>query len=365
MSCSEKLKICVAKSAGSDAACRILLASFNSAYSYAGKGTIIRMKNSLKIAAAILAIVFIAGIFIIARYADRAQSSFEGDSKEEGLAELQAERLELLSKLEDRKEELSREQVGDGHMMIMFTSPDELIYTDVYPISAGLPGNIVLWRSDMPSNDGNITWDQLRELTGAGWGICLGFDGEDDPSAWSDEMQNALSAEGISSPSAVYLADGKYTDSLGAALKNLGYNTVIHHGETGELSCTSVTDNLWLPGAAGWYSENSSSMPKTIAQNGGSLVFTVGFNSEGTERYDHERYASLVNRLLSFKEQYKLETAAMSTAFNYYVTLTEANNKRDAEDTEIVRLEKLLDECERKLYEVYGVSSDETDNSAD
>lgn len=303
------------------------------------------MKTFLKIFAAILALAVIAGIVFAARRADSEQQYSDPEKQE--LSELKRERVELLAEIEEREQKLERQHIGVGHMMLMFISPDEQIFTEVYPDSKGLPAGIVISPSAMPGDEGFLSWDQLRELLDAGWELCLGLGDADAVSDWHRQMQEAFTESGVDLPSTVYLTDREYDDSLGSELKALGYTIVIHHGEAGGISNIKVEDGFWLPGAVGWYCEGSSSMPKSIAANGGSLVFTLGVaGGIGDERYDHARYVALIERLLYFEAQYGMKTATPSAAFDYY---TELSKLGEIEDEELSRLKELLDECERKI----------------
>lgn len=317
------------------------------------------MNKILNIAGAVLAFAVLIIIFSFARSIDSRQATYSEEQIR--LSKLQASRAKIIDRQNDRISELEDESRGDGHLMLLFTEPDAHIYSDIYPISDDNPCNLLIDLSDLPGEDGNLTWDEIHSLLDAGWGLCLGWDGSSDLAQWHDQMQQIITDFELPDVPYVYLTALCYTDEIKDSLYSLGYHTVIQHGETGEISCTALQNDIWLPGAVGWYSENSSSMPKSLAYNGGSLVFTIGF-TYSDEIYDQNRFLSLIERTDYYKESCQLSVCSVESSYEYYKELT--NKTSDIyNDSVLIAIQEELDEVDKQISELEAIiKQSNTDN---
>lgn len=328
------------------------------------------MKTLLKAAAVFLAVIAIAALYFAAIYADSRRGRVSAEQVE--LAELQSKRVELTKEKQELENSLEKEHKGTGHMILLFTQTDERVYTEAFPAASDIPCSLLLTPDNLPDSDtkgttaaadnkdgkkpsAKLSWEQIKELSGAGWGICLGWDGSAEIKEWHEQMQKALADAGMPVCTAVYLNGTKYKEENGKRFSELGYKTVIHHGEANgnDLSCTAVENSLWLPGAIGWNAQNTSTMPKTLAADGGSLVFTIGYDNTD-EMYEAERFTSLIAKLKEYRDAEELFACTPDSAYEYYEKLTAENKEIAAGYDAADAIQEQIDEVNERIDDIYA-----------
>ena len=303
-----------------------------------------------------LILLFIGAIalFTLMKIARRADSQrFVIDPEQIELSDLSEEAVALTHQIDSLKEKREKQLTGSGQMSVIFTEPNERIYSEAYKMSNDIPFVVLISENDLPGSDGNLSWTQLSELIDAGWGLCLYWDGSTEPEVWDSNMRQLLADHHLDEVKSVYFPKNNFITALAAEFAALGYHTLVHHGENGlPTSCTSIDEaGLWLPGACGWSSQGSSSMPKNTAINGGSLTFTINYSQED-ELYEEERWHGLMEVLTKYRNENGLVVGTLEGGYDHYAALAKANSTGTLYDADIASLQEQLDTVRKRIAEI-------------
>lgn len=312
-------------------------------------------KERIIIIAALLAIVGLVFLLRESNHADTAQEQLAKE-REQQVFNLLTQRDELQRQLDELNDSAERERVGNGQMVILFTQPRALLYTEIYPLTkaAGVPCVVAVSESWFPGSAGCITTAQMQELEAAGWGVCMAWDGVSDIHEWSERMRKRVEDADFSGGTSVYCPDGSYTTDVGKAFANEGFQIIVHHGESLSLSCTELKDSVWYPGAYAWNGIGSGSMPKNTAQVGGSLIMTISFE-EGVEQYESDRFESLLSVSTTLTEKYGLQVTTLWRGRTYYLERPVVQDKEKKQQA--VEIEEKIRLLQSEIDSIYAQES--------
>lgn len=332
------------------------------------------MTRKNKIACIALALVFVlmlcgfGGYNLIVAEAERAYME-----KIKRYAEpYEIEKAEYSIEMTNLERELNDLLPCGSTMTLVVTSPDEMLYTEVYPIFSGvskynstsenlsLVGTICISPTDLPGGDGNITEEQFSELLAEGWTTALyvGHTAASDLAVYLDSAEVAFASIGITMPNAAYFAPGAYSTEYDGLLVEYGIRNIVHHEEEGfSLIGADLNGSLWRAGDIGWNTTGVSNASFTaLLANSGNLVFSLGFDENDLSRRfigDEMGNSSFARMLDKFRECIRsgeMRVGSMSGAreaykeYNEkYVELSPTLEPRRVElQTEIDRVNKIL-----------------------
>lgn len=196
----------------------------------------------------------------------------------EAEAKWQAERQPLLlrrSEITSSLVEMDRREnavTGSSRAIVLFTAPDARILTEAVPLmtGAGFTGTIALGADAFPGDAGCLTVEQLSELTGQGWELCLLTEPGTDVAALHARVAEA----GLPAPQALYAPEGSVdADALEAALA-LGIRVVIAYG--GQPGGDVPEEISWIP-AAGAMDDNLGFLYDTALAGRTAFAMTEGW----------------------------------------------------------------------------------------
>lgn len=281
---------------------------------------------------------------------------------EEELRQLEVERHRLQQELDTVQTEYKKEAHGTGSLVLLFTSLNEQVYTDIYPQMEefGFKGVLVLSEDSRPGAVGCMSRKQFKELTDAGWECCLLWDEDVEEENWAAEGGRLARSAGIAAPEAVYFQADTYDSDVDSFLIKKGFLTAVHHGEQKlPLILSEAGEGIWQAGAMPWGQTDAQKMVQEAIEQKGNLVFTVGDNS-AEEKYDSRRYLSMLDYLYSCCESDTLKVLSLSEARDYRQGLSEgleglteiySGQKTDLE-SRLEDLNQRIDEIIRKYGKI-------------
>lgn len=305
-------------------------------------------RQVLKFVGVFLVVALLGVMLWFARAEDSRLAQVDSRQKDYTiLSDRKAALSKQISVLEQDREQM---KIGNGQMILLFTEPDERIFTEIYPLTdRNTPGVLLLSAGNFPGGEGKLNLSQVDDLRKAGWGLCLGWDGKTDPYEWHREMLGLLTATNFGEVHSLYFPSGAYTGEKAEIFASLGYTTMIHHGEQGlSFSCPVVENGRWLPGAVGWYADGAKSMPKSTALGGGSLIFTIGF-TEPQEMYKQSRFENLLSMARKYAESHSFRISTLENAYDYYLHLPEPFAEGYPQDAQIAALQEEIAQLEEQL----------------
>lgn len=260
----------------------------------------------------------------------RAQARQEANTEmEQEIRPLELERHRLQQELDDLNTEYTIEAQGKGSLVLLFTNLDERIYTEIYPImnAFGFVGVLALEESRFPGSEGCMNQEQLKELIDAGWECCLRWKPDSDAENWAETERRLAEKAGISCPAAVYFPADSYEPERETILGEMGFQTMVHHGE-GELSLLSseIGEGPWRPGAMGWEQKGAAKMLDEAVTQRGDLVFTVGTDT-AEEEYEKDSFISMLEKADIYCDVDELKVMTLTEAREYRKGLEEGREE--------------------------------------
>lgn len=220
---------------------------------------------------------------------------------QEAVQELEYQRRrveEQLVKLE--RKHTDKRDCGMG--IVLFENPSERIYTEVLPVMQEyeLTGAVVLTPQSYPGQTGCITVEQMKELAEAGWIFCAGWDGEAELQTLAEPFQKLK----LSKTKTVWMQpETVHFDET--ALKNAGYLTVFHHGESGNLLTNQDENGLRLIGTILWNDPAILAWLDAAVEQCGLLAIGVDFETDYGD-FNEELFRNMCRILKEHSEQFLL-----------------------------------------------------------
>ena len=315
----------------------------------------------------LLAVFLLAALWYVQRQEQTDAGRYEVLDQE--ALPLQVEKRELERELDALEENYEQQMKGMPTAEIVVTDMDEALYDQLYPVmqEAGLQGIMALSDTEYFGRAGNISVSQFNEMLEAGWGYCLGWDGEGDFAEWMSGMAERLRDTRLSVPEAVYFAQGSYSSEYDEILRQYDVTVAVHHGE--EEKAVIVTDDgqgdIWYPGAIVWNRSGVRNDFAELISAGGNLTVSVRFAEDGGENTaqdtDREIYVenSFRNMLEYITQQISEGKLLVMTGFEAArACRTEAENSAAGllQELETRRqdLEAQIGELESRIDEIYG-----------
>lgn len=297
------------------------------------------------------------------------QNSFIEKSREleemnERVMELQQEQIRLSSERSALMKDYEIEVVGNGTLQIVFTAPTSDVYDTAYLAFqeySNISGVIAINESLLPDREGMMTAFAAQEMASVGWNFCyyvseaeLSKYGADDAAVleYLSSINHKAEEMGLTVEPAVYFKDGEYRSEYVNALKAAGMKVVIHHQEDAslELIATEESDGMWFVGGVGWRSSGAPNNMNIAANSGGSLVFTIGNNSE-TEEYLDTSFHAMLKKI----EAYIREGSLTVGGFDDMISVQNIGVTADYIDKYETRMKEIsdrLDEIKRIMGEI-------------
>lgn len=291
-----------------------------------------------------------AGLWNV-RNQEREQAA-AADAKEAEARPLLVEKYRLIQELNDLKDQLERNESGDGSVVIVFTQAREEVYTQAYPIleEYGYQAVLALSADEYPGQAECVSLSQYRELLQAGWSVCVRWDGIQPLTAYVKQIKEICRDLDTELPDTIYVDEGCYSEEEDELIYRLGFSNVIHHGESGRsLLTTDVEDDLWHPGAMPWNRSGIKTALKATADSGGNLVLSVDF-SGGESQFTETAFPKLCAYLQGLEQT--LFVTDIQSARDYREEVQARTTDTELE-AEIARVQSQIEELEAQYRAIY------------
>lgn len=263
---------------------------------------------------------------------------------------LHVKKQEIQQKLWRLETDYSRQMSPMGTAVILFTSPDEAVYAECYPVMRehGYSGVVALSASRFPGEEGCMSQEQLAELLQVGWNYCVVWDSPLELTA--ERFQSA----GMELGEAVYFPDGSYDIQHDDELQKMGFSVAVHHGEeSGEILTLETEEGIWHPGAVGLRGDRAKYWLREAVSQKGNIVFAIGFEVQ-EELYDERKFLNMIENL----DHYRSENSILVTNFSGARSLRgEADLKKVSLEPEYLKereeLEEQLRQINKEIDDIY------------
>lgn len=291
------------------------------------------------------------------------ETETETESEPEGektpLAALENERMNIRMQMEKFDKEHPYQVIGRATMECVFLSPESSVYTEFFPQLQAIQAKAVVAVSsdEMPGEDGNLTWEQMSDLTAHGWESCIFISGETDSEAVIEKVKQVFTANKIQMPQTLYTDKGVYSSRLAELAEQEGFAVIIHHGEDGlPLADYPADRGIWKAGGILWTAQSSPSVLASVVDECKNLVVAVDV------RYDAYPFMeSGMNTLVEEIRQMVSEGRLLYTGFtearaSQEESKTAREKVNEDRDRQMAELEAALEEVEKRIQEISSVS---------
>lgn len=289
--------------------------------------------------------------FLWQMFREETDQALRSERMEEALRPLYQEKARLRQDMAD----LDEGQKGMGSVVFLFTTLDEIIYTDICPQmeNCGFKGVLAVSAESAPGMEGCLSMQQFKELLEKGWECCLVWDDSADREIWVRANDMLLMHLGIEKPEAVYFPSDTYESELDVFLLREGFSAAVHHGEEQrDLVVTGTEDGIWHLGSMPWNRNGVRANLLNAAQESGNLVLTVGTDTRNSV-YNKEEYGYMLDTVGQSCEEGSLFVTGIPGAREYQEILQDDNAARKAEtEKRKAELEKQLEELDVKINDI-------------
>lgn len=206
------------------------------------------------------------------------------------LRPLMRERQALQREIHEIRGALSEKERKAGMAAILYRSPSQRLQENALGLmhAYGVQGTILLTPQAFPGEEGYLSVDALRELTDAGWDLCVPCLNADDMRQLLDRIDQC----GLPAPQSLFLEENMHAQAAACAAQ-WGLNGVIYTGQMAE----STSETVFAVRA---YSHQTDAAAINAAfeplQSGRSyLAVTVGFDATDADAYNHDRMDSILD----------------------------------------------------------------------
>lgn len=293
----------------------------------------------------ILVLALIAGVFAVLLLREQRQEAARAEEQEQNDQKRATQVVELEEEIQQIK---STKPKRKGTAEVIFPDPDSEVYTEIYPKMSeqGYPGTLAISAGylEVP---GRLDGAQLQELTAAGWRVCYYWKQDTGWDAY-DLWRGQIAAEGVETVPVIYYEAGVYENPDIETFQQNGVQTIIHHGEGGELMAEwDPSRSVWEIGAAGLQGGQNRLYLEEAVKSGKSIAYTVGGSQE--EEHEDEQYqADIFDSMLSYFQDYgedKLLVTTPDGAWTYQKDADQEEERWAEENQEqIDALEKEIEE---------------------
>lgn len=316
------------------------------------------MKNRIIWGVTIVLLILLVGFF----YYYRADQNNRRDVYYAEVANrttaLEKEKSRVLQQLNKTRTLYSERMSGNAFLQMICLEPRVEIFNKVYRDLSeyDMPAVLVVSVDAMPGDKGCISMEQFGILLDEKWEICLQYDASyGSIAAWYEAISARLKTLNIAVPSSVYFSAQDFKEGMESELLALGLNRFFHQNKAFAFYEPVTEENpYWNINAIPWNMSGVKAEMLTAVENGGDLLFVVGFDHE-REQYNESVFSTMLHTIKEYERNGKLILSSFSEveerraeAANQYA----AWMKEMLDNTE--RLEAELAEIKKQLAEAYG-----------
>ena len=227
--------------------------------------------------------------------------------------ELEKKKSSILREMAELESLYSERMSGNAFLQILCSEPRVEIYKEVYPVlnEQNMTGILAVSVDAMPGDEKCMSIKQAKKLLEVGWELCLKYDASyGDVSSWYEAIADRMDDLGFDLPKNVYFEKSKFQEDM---IPQLEANELTHyfHRETsfGFYEPVNKNNPYWQINAIPWNMSGVKNELYTAIENGGDLIFVVGFSNE-REEYKEEYFSSMLNTIKDNEKSGKLILAS-------------------------------------------------------
>lgn len=322
-------------------------------------------------------------------------------SQEEFSAELRPLTLrqqELEQLLKSLDKEYTRIVAGMATAQVLAVDSGDWVDEKLYPAlsEANMVGTVAMSLDAMPGNEDALSILQVQKLEQAGWQLIYAFDDSDFASreneiekeltkwskqrrwktgkeptekersekeqellkeafaAWKQEVRDGFAEIGIELDDVIYFKKGDYKRLYDSALRNAGFDMIVHHGEEDRVVYADLSENkIWFPGAIPWNMSTSAKQMNNLVDLGANIVLTVSRPGDNDQdQFIAESFSSLLRDLDEYRTDGTLEVCTFRDMANFQAKAVIDKNAKENERRK-QEAQKELDEINARIQDVY------------
>ena len=233
----------------------------------------------------------------------------------EQAARLRQEQIDQLRPLMSEKQTLQREinevnasisgnERQSGMATILYCSPSQHMQEDALNLmhTYSIEGTILITPQALPGQEGYMSVDVLRELTDAGWDLCVPYMDE----RAMTQLLDRISQCGLPAPQSLLFEKESMDAGIASYVAKFNFKTVIY---TGRVSVTDSESVFFIHAYS--HREDSAKINavfETLQSGRNYIVITVDFTVDDADEYNHARMESI----LDYCAYYEIAVAPIS-----------------------------------------------------
>lgn len=299
----------------------------------------------------VLVIIVLISLTIVALfYASNTKK--EIDTNYEAIRKLEIRKSDILLELDSNQREYDLKIHGASMVFMLFTDFDTKYYDDIIELfeDRGYYGTLVLSKDNFPSKEGYLSIEQFNNLIKKGWNYCILYDNAEQ----FDYLKKLFDVNGMKTDT-VYFNKGKYSKALDEYMKDLGFKSIVHHGEEGlNMYKDTLNNGIWHVGSMGLYGSSPRAKLIDTIENHGAFVYTIGFDKKNKEEYiDLETFDSALDAFNGFIYKQTLKVTDLERGLVYLKEIQKKSDKNKEEYNKLkTELETELKDIENKIKEL-------------
>ncbi len=300
-----------------------------------------------KIIILIITICLTIGLFI---YAKSIQKPI--DTNYEEIRSLEIRKSDILLQLDSLEREYDIKIHGQALTFLMFLDFNTKYYNDIIELfeKNNYYGTLVLSKDNFPGKENYLSVDQFNELIKRGWNYCILYEDEEQ----FDYISQLFKVNNMKTDT-VYFNANKYSLSFDQRLKELGYKSIVHHGENGLNMYKDTIDNgIWHVGCMGLFGNSPKAKLIDTINVHGAFAYSVSFNKKNKDSYyDYETFNLVIDSFNTFVNKETLQVTDLERGYDYLVEINNYSNENKQIYNEMkTKLNKDLKDIEKQIKEI-------------
>ena len=227
---------------------------------------------------------------------------------------------------------------------ILYRSPSQRMQEDALNLmhTYSIEGTILITPQAFPGQEGYMSVDALRELTDAGWDLCVPYMDE----RAMAQLLDRISQYGLPEPQSLFFEKENMDAGITSYVTKFNFKTVIHTDQVSEADSESV---FFIHAYS--HREDSAKINAVFEplQSGRNyIVVTVGFTMDDADEYNHARMESI----LDYCAYYEIAVAPISELAADNRLFESWRENKAVLTAKLEQLKQLLADVQQKIDEI-------------
>lgn len=270
----------------------------------------------------------------------------------EDIRSLEVNKSDILLQIDSLEREYDLKMNGMALSFILFYDFDSDYFDEVTSLldKNGYYGTLILSKECFPTNESYLTIDEFNSLIKKGWNYCILYDNPEQ----FDYLHRLFEVNGMKTDT-VYFNKGKYHRSIDDKLLELGYKSIIHHGENSlNLYKDTINNGIWHIGSMGLVGTSPKAKLLEAVDVNGAFAYTISFDKNHKEEYyDYDTLNLVMDSFNTLVNKKSLKVTDPERGYNYKQEIKNDYLKNKEEyDFMKQKLETELSEIEKQIEEI-------------